>query len=228
MALLQRPCRSESPCVLVECARLLAHSCESFGHNGFGEPKDDGCRDAQTCVGHAARAVRQKSAEVVMRHAYEEAWEEVTKPIVRPAGAVGSRVLVVDDDGAMRKLVCSHLAAEGYEAYEAASGVALLHALESVAVERWPLAGIDVTVLDNKMPGMTGLEAIRRLRAAHWETPAILMTAFPDAETTQEAVALNVLVLPKPFALGLLTSAVVLSLFSKADRPEHHGFRAPS
>ena len=155
----------------------------------------------------------------------DEAWDEITEPGTQAAGA---RVLVVDDDGSMRELVTRRLASEGYDVHEAVSGGELLRVLQSISVDCWPLDGVDLIVLDNRMPGITGLEAIRRLRAAHWETPAILMTAFPEAGVKSEAAILGVPILPKPFSLDLLTSTILLSLLSKPDRAERHGFRVPS
>ncbi|HSO35653.1 MAG TPA: response regulator, partial [Labilithrix sp.] len=103
----------------------------------------------------------------------------------------------------------------GFSVHEAVSGSELLSVLRSVTADSWPLDGVDLIVLDNRMPGMTGLEAIRNLRAAHWETPAILMTAFPDAAVKREAQRLGVPVLPKPFSLDLLSSAVLVVLLSR-------------
>lgn len=148
-----------------------------------------------------------------MKYSADEAWDDVTEPRMRAAGA---RVLVVDDDGDMRDLVVRRLAAEGYDVHDAVSGIELLRVIESIAVDSWPLDGIDLIVLDNRMPGLTGLDAIRRLRAAHWEMPAILMTAFPEAAVKTDAATLGVSVLAKPFSLDLLTSAILMSLVSKS------------
>jgi CheY-like chemotaxis protein len=137
-------------------------------------------------------------------------------------------VLVVDDDRDMRELVTSRLTSEGYDVREAASGSELLRAVQSMSLDRWPLDAIDIIVLDNRMPGMTGLDAVRTLRGAHWETPAILMTAFPDADVKREAAALGVTLLPKPFSLELLSIAITLGLLSRSDEAEQHAFRVPS
>lgn len=162
-----------------------------------------------------------------MNHApHDDAWDDMTQPSSLVSGQPhGARVLVVDDDPSMRALVATHLSSAGYDVHEASSGLGLLQAVEAIALDRFPLDGVDLIVLDQRMPGIFGLDAIRRLRAAHWETPAILMTAFPDAELKREAAALHVLVLPKPFSLALLSSAVLLSLLSKPERGETHGFR---
>jgi len=135
----------------------------------------------------------------------------VTPPGTRRPRA---RVVVADDDGDMRELVTLHLTAEGYDVHAAVSGADLLSILESIRVDLWPLDGVDLIVVDNRMPEMTGLEAIRRLRAARWDKPAILMTAFPAPAIQREAARLGVPVLSKPFSLDLVSSAVSLSLGS--------------
>ena len=135
--------------------------------------------------------------------------EEDTQPGVRPRGA---RVLVVDDDEAMRELVASALDSEGFEVNEAHSGTDLMRTLESIMVDAWPSDGVDLLVLDLRMPGMSGLEIVRKLRAADWTTPAILMTAFADRDVIAEAARLGVPVLSKPFALEALTRVAVSML----------------
>jgi CheY-like chemotaxis protein len=125
-----------------------------------------------------------------------------TRPRAEPWAA---RVLVADDDEAMRLLVTSTLEDEGYQVNEAISGSDLLRALDSIAVDAWPTDGVDLIVLDLRMPGMNGLDVVRRLQAAHWFTPTILMTAFAGPEVIAEAARLGVPVLSKPFGLDALT-----------------------
>lgn len=135
----------------------------------------------------------------------------------------GARVLVVDDDGAMRELVSHRLTKDGFSVHEAVSGRDLLGLLGRITADRWPLDDVDLILIDNRMPGMSGLQAIRALRAAHWDTPAILMTAFPDETVKKEAQTLGVPVLPKPFPLDLLTNAIVVVLLSERMTPESTG-----
>ncbi len=85
------------------------------------------------------------------------------------------KVLVVDDDPAQRKLCAAHLERDGYEVVHAGSGP---EALERVAVD-CP----DVIILDVLMPGMDGLECVKRLR----ELPAgrhvpVIMASAADHE----------------------------------------------
>jgi DNA-binding response OmpR family regulator len=86
------------------------------------------------------------------------------------AGAQRGSVLVVDDEPTIGEVVCRYLEHAGYETHVALDGV---EAVE-VAAERRP----DIVVLDVMLPGLDGLEAMRRIRANdERRTPIILLTA---------------------------------------------------
>jgi len=70
---------------------------------------------------------------------------------------VGERVLVVEDDAAVRRMLERSLAAEGFEVTAAADGGAALALAEAAAP--------DLVVLDVAMPGLSGFEVCRRRRA---------------------------------------------------------------
>lgn len=135
--------------------------------------------------------------------------DDFTDPNGVPRGA---RILVAEDDPMLRDLVTRRLSSEGYVVREAASGTELVETLQTITVQSWPLDALDLLVLDNFMPGATGLDVMRRLRHAHWETPAILITAFPDDFVRREARTLGIVLLPKPFTLELLSRAVCHAL----------------
>ncbi|HET8755443.1 MAG TPA: response regulator transcription factor [Solirubrobacteraceae bacterium] len=104
------------------------------------------------------------------------------------------RILVVDDEPAVREAVDRALRLEGYDTELAADG---LQALEALA-DRAP----DALVLDLLMPHVDGLEVCRRLRAAGDQTPVLVLTArdaVPDRVRGLDAGADDYLV--KPFAL---------------------------
>ncbi len=107
------------------------------------------------------------------------------------------RILVVDDEQAVREAVDRALRLEGYRTELAADGRAALDAVAS--------APPDAIVLDVLMPGIDGLEVCRRLRAAGDRTPVLLLTArdaVPDRVRGLDAGADDYLV--KPFALDEL------------------------
>lgn len=80
------------------------------------------------------------------------------------------KVLVVDDNDNVRVLYRNELKDEGYEVVTAACG---RDALEIIAG-----GGIDLVLLDIKMPDMSGLEVLCGIREKDKELPVILLTAY--------------------------------------------------
>ena len=106
---------------------------------------------------------------------------------------MAERILVVDDDTSVRRMLARSLAAEGFEVEAVADGGAAL-----VAVER---EAPDSIVLDVSMPGLDGLAVCRRLRAGGLAMPILLLTArdaVAERVAGLEAGADDYLV--KPFA----------------------------
>jgi two-component system, OmpR family, response regulator MprA len=104
------------------------------------------------------------------------------------------RVLVVDDDPPLRRMLARTLIAEGYDVTVAADGGAALLEAERAAP--------DVIVLDVAMPALDGLAVCRRLRSKGLPTPILMLTArdaVPDRVAGLEAGADDYLV--KPFAI---------------------------
>jgi two-component system, OmpR family, response regulator MprA len=104
------------------------------------------------------------------------------------------RVLVVDDEPAVRSAVQRALALECYDVAVAADG---LEALDRLAAE-----SLDAVVLDIAMPHVDGLEVCRRMRLAGDRTPVLMLTArdaIDDRVAGLDAGADDYLV--KPFAL---------------------------
>jgi two-component system NtrC family response regulator len=90
------------------------------------------------------------------------------------------RILVVDDDESLRWVTQAQMQQAGYETASAASGEEALGALAET--------GADLVITDLKMPGMSGLELLRRIRTEFTETIVILVTAFGSVETAVEAM----------------------------------------
>jgi two-component system response regulator MprA len=107
------------------------------------------------------------------------------------------RVLVVDDDAAVRQSLSTALGRDGYEVLAADSGRA--------ALARTAAADVDAIVLDVAMAEPNGLEVCRRLRARGDRTPILMLTArdlIDDRVAGLDAGADDYLV--KPFALAEL------------------------
>jgi two-component system response regulator MprA len=104
------------------------------------------------------------------------------------------RILVVDDEPALRQAVKRALGFEGYDVTFATDGVEALEVLASEPV--------DAVVLDVLMPRMDGLEVCRRLRRSGDMTPVLMLTARSPVEARVEGLDAGADdYLPKPFAL---------------------------
>lgn len=127
----------------------------------------------------------------------------------------GGRILVADDDAAMRSLLVELLLDDGYEVYDARDGLELVAIAQAITVDAEPAEIFDLLVVDNTMPGISGIEALRRLRRARCETPAVLLTAFPDEAVHRAAIELRVPLLAKPFATRALSDVVLTCLLAR-------------
>jgi two-component system chemotaxis response regulator CheY len=91
-----------------------------------------------------------------------------------------SLVLVVDDAAFQRLRVRKSLEADGHTVVEATSGFD--------AVAAYDREGPDAVFLDITMPGMDGLEALKRIRAGHPEAKVVMLSAMAQQSTVMEAV----------------------------------------
>ena len=111
------------------------------------------------------------------------------------------RVLVVDDDAAMRDMVVSMLQESGIHARSAAS------ADEAVEVAR--KGRFDVILSDVRMPGKDAFDLLRELEKHQPDTPVILMTAFGDSDDLSRALRAGAFdYLMKPFSRQALLAAL--------------------
>ncbi|MGA3268832.1 MAG: sigma-54 dependent transcriptional regulator [Verrucomicrobiota bacterium] len=111
------------------------------------------------------------------------------------------RILIVDDDPGQRSLLNSFLRGQGFETALADSGE---HALEMLRTGKFAMMISDV-----RMPGLSGLETLRRAREEHATLPVLLVTAFTDIRDAVAAMrdgAVNYLA--KPIDLDELLASV--------------------
>src|SRR6266478_7750054 len=80
------------------------------------------------------------------------------------------RILIVDDDAGQRSLLDSFLRSQGFDTVPVASGERALELLRSEE--------INMMISDVRMPGITGLETLRRARQQHSVLPVLLVTAY--------------------------------------------------
>jgi EAL domain-containing protein (putative c-di-GMP-specific phosphodiesterase class I)/ActR/RegA family two-component response regulator len=125
----------------------------------------------------------------------------VEKPASSGRIPVRARVLVVDDEEALRNVIARWLTRSGYEVVVAADGTEAAAVIES--------GGYDVIISDVAMPGLDGVSLLRLARARDPDVPVILVTGSPHLSGAIEAMrsgAFDYLV--KPVQLDKLSQLV--------------------
>ena len=116
------------------------------------------------------------------------------------------RVLVIDDEAHIRRMMRITLEAAGYEVGEAADGLRGLEMCSAGAT--W-----DVVLLDQKMPGIDGIETLRRLRERDPAMRVIMVTAFASIELAVDAMKLGATdFVRKPMTPDILRNTVAAAL----------------
>lgn len=115
------------------------------------------------------------------------------------------RILIVDDEPAIRRFLRTALIAQGYRVEEAPDGEAALDFLKRNVV--------DLTVLDLGLPGMDGLEVVRTLRAQGSVTPIIVLSSRDDEAGKVAALDLGADdYVAKPFGMEELSARIRAAL----------------
>ena len=119
---------------------------------------------------------------------------------------------MVDDEEPVRKALRRLLRAAGLQADSYASGQEFL----DTAAQRQP----DCVVLDLHMPGMSGLQALRKLQAAGRSLPIVIITAHDEPATREQCLAAGACAyLRKPLEDRLLLNAISAAVGAVARRP---------
>jgi len=131
-----------------------------------------------------------------------------------------SRVLVVDDEAGIRSFIAEVLEDGGHQVTEAPDGRAALEALSK--------RGYHVMVTDLRMPGMDGMDLLRRVMADHPDTEVIVLTAYGTVQSAVEAMRLGAFdYLQKPISgPAELTLLVERALERRRLRVQRAGHRA--
>jgi two-component system, sensor histidine kinase and response regulator len=112
-----------------------------------------------------------------------------------------ARILVIDDERGIREGCRRVLQAEGYHAETAENGEAGLRAVEA--------GKFDLLLVDVKMPGMSGIELVRRVREVDPSLVCVMITGYATLETAVEATRSGAYdFLPKPFTPDELLAKV--------------------
>lgn len=101
-------------------------------------------------------------------------------PDLKKEGAAAMRILLVDDDADLRAAVCAGLAGQGWQVDAAADGEEGLYYLTENLY--------DVCILDRMLPGLGGLQLLRRARQAGVGTPVLLLTALGSVQHRVEGL----------------------------------------
>ena len=132
---------------------------------------------------------------------------------------MSEQILVVDDESSMRRMIEILLTQEGYETLCAESAEKALEALSS--------RPFDLIISDIRMPGLSGMDLLRRLKAEDSQAEVVLMTAYASTESAIEAIKLGAFdYVTKPFQVDELVNIVRHALEKKSLREENVLLRA--
>src|SRR6188508_3844099 len=126
-------------------------------------------------------------------------------------------ILVVDDEALIRWSLSERLKSDGYELLEADTGKA--------ALEKLP-EGVDLVLLDYRLPDTDGVAVLRKIKEFDQDILVILLTAYASVETAVEAMKLGAYHFAnKPFNLDEVTAMVERALETTRLRREVRQFR---
>ncbi|MGY4532056.1 PAS domain S-box-containing protein [Pseudomonas sp. TE3786] len=175
-----------------------------FSTKGIGAGTGLGLAQVQSIVEQSSGWVNLVSApgsgtQVFLTIPYTRDGEHPEKPSSEaPVSSAhsGKRVMLIDDDHDVRRVVVDMLEVLGHQVREAASGLAGLKLID-VQVP-------DVVLLDFAMPHLNGAEVAKLLRQKHPDLPLIFISGFSDTAQLQAAVGSGATVLRKPFTIDRL------------------------
>ncbi|HEX9801967.1 MAG TPA: response regulator, partial [Gammaproteobacteria bacterium] len=128
------------------------------------------------------------------------------------------RILVVDDEAKMRRILELSLKNMGHEVAQAGDGVEALAALDTTP--------FDLVLTDLRMPRMDGIELLRKLRERGEEIPVIVLTAYGTIETAVEAMKCGASdYIIRPFEIETVELAVSRALAMSAVQRENRYLR---
>ena len=126
------------------------------------------------------------------------------------------RVLIVEDEEKLRRVVQLQLQSAGFDVDQAGSAEEALRSADRA----------DLVITDLKLPGMDGLQLIASLRRQNSRTPVVVITAFGSVETAVEAMKSGAAdFVTKPFSLDHLLTVVQKALEVRALRDENTKLR---
>lgn len=156
--------------------------------------------DSSSLARDAARAARDAPAE---------------SPSI---GLVDRRLLIVDDDASVRRVVAAILTDEGYDTVTAASADEALRLLSE--------HDFALVITDMKMPEHDGLWLLSRIRAAHTDVGIIMMTGYGQVDTAVQALRFGAFdYLTKPVRVNQLSASVLRALERRRLEMENRAYQ---
>ena len=120
------------------------------------------------------------------------------------------RILIVDDELSVSEVLSEYFTSKGYTVKTAGDGAAALEAL--------PGFHPGVVLLDVRMPGIDGVEVLKRIRASDGGVSVIMVTANEDVALARELLKIGAFdYVAKPFDFDYLDQAVILGLIQSSE-----------
>jgi len=127
------------------------------------------------------------------------------------SGSGLGRILIVDDEQTVRDVLAEYFTEQGYAVATAESGRDALKVLESFRP--------DLVLLDIRMPGIDGVETLRRLREVAPAVSVIMVTANEDVALARDTLKIGALdYVSKPFDFAYLEQSVMAGLVNAGAR----------
>src|SRR5476649_1604687 len=122
------------------------------------------------------------------------------------------KLLIIDDEAHIRQMMRLTLEAAGYQVDEAPTG--------EEGLTRFAGGGYDAVLLDQKMPGIDGLQTLRQIKARAPQACVVMVTAFASIDLAVDAMRLGATdFLRKPMTPEALRGAVAAALASRPRTP---------
>ncbi|MFQ5899891.1 MAG: response regulator, partial [Candidatus Methylomirabilia bacterium] len=137
----------------------------------------------------------------------------VARPKSPGAADLRNRVLVVDDEAEFREVLAEYLRSNGFDTLEACDG--------EEALSRIPDFRPQMVLLDIRMPGLDGVETLRRIKTLPQKTGVVMVSGLEDEETARQTLAIGASdYVCKPVDFGYLDSVLETHMLMAQFDPE--------
>ena len=125
------------------------------------------------------------------------------------------RILVIDDEPAFSDLIFKYFSAMGCAVVVAATG--------ELGLEKFTTTAPDILIVDNRMPGMDGIEVVRRLRSAKQDVFIVMVTIDKEDDVRAALYPYSVdRYLKKPFQFSELNDTLIEMIAAARNRKKGH------